>query len=86
MFLSQEGQNSGTIDYQQTSPGARTRGSSRSRSRRSTGSWIRSRGAYRVRFVVAPAFGPRQVEVLGLKNDRGWARRASRCGSARTCG
>jgi transposase len=39
-----------------------------------------------VRFVVAPAFGPRQVEVLGLKNDRGWTRRASRCGSARTCG
>lgn len=40
MFLSREGQNSGTIDYQQTSTGARTwstRRSSRSRSRRSTG-------------------------------------------------
>jgi hypothetical protein len=39
-----------------------------------------------VRFVVALAFGPRQGEVLGLNNDRGWTRRASRCGSARTCG
>ena len=41
MFLSRDGQNSGTIDYQQTSAGARTwstRRSSRSRSRRSTGS------------------------------------------------
>jgi hypothetical protein len=41
MFLSREGQNSGTIDYRQTSAGARTwstRRSSRSRSRRSTGS------------------------------------------------
>jgi hypothetical protein len=39
-----------------------------------------------VRFVVAPAFGPRQVAVLGVKNDRGWTRRAGRCGSARTRG
>jgi transposase len=39
-----------------------------------------------VRLVVALAFGPRQGEVLGLNNDRGWTSRASRCGSARTCG